>query len=217
MKSPSPNEIRDALRDWLPKTRLSFERGWNTRGRPWSGGIRGVVVHHWAGMGDGGAAWMAQHGTSAYPYCNAIVRRDGRVRVLSALSAWHSGTGGPWEKAGIPKDVGHLYLWGIEMEGPLPTTRYGVDDMTPAQWGNTARMICAIREVAGPEAFPGWSRVIRHGDWTDGTAGVSSSPLPTRGRKNDVWRPTKEIRKLARDRWEHKLEARARREARADG
>jgi hypothetical protein len=167
-------------------------------------------------MGDGGAAWMAQHGTSAYPYCNAIVRRDGRVRVLSALSAWHSGTGGPWEKAGIPKDVGHLYLWGLEMEGPLPSTPYGVDDMTDAQWSSTARVICAIREVAGPEAFPSFKRAITHANWTNGDGGVSKSRLPTYGRKNDVWRDIKDIRRMARDRWDTKMEHR-KRQAERDG
>ena len=200
MLTPTPNEIADALKDWLPASKLKFDRGWNTRGRPWSYGIRGAMVHHWAGIGDGAQEWMAARDGS-YPYCNNTVRRDGTVIVLSALSAWHSGAGGPWNRAGVPKDAAHLMVWGIEMEGPLPSTKYGVDDMTEAQWKNTAKLICALREVAGKEAFPNFNRVVRHGDWTDGTNGVSEAPLPTIGRKNDVWADTKYIRRIAKERW----------------
>lgn len=203
MRTPTPNDIATALKDWVPADKLSFASGWNTRGRPWSYGIRGAMVHHWAGIGDGGQAWMeARNG--AYPYCNNTVRRDGRVIVLSALSAWHSGTGGPWNRAGVPKDAAHLMVWGVEMEGPLPGCKFGVDDMTREQWAATSRVLCAIREVAGKAAFPNFQRVIRHGDWTDGTAGVSEAPLITKGRKNDVWADTKFIRRLAKERWERR-------------
>ena len=64
------------------------------------------------------------------------------------------------------------------------------------------QVTCAIREVAGPEAFPNFQRVIRHGDWTDGTAGVSTYTLPTVGRKNDVWRDTKSIRQMVKRYWD---------------
>lgn len=200
MRTPTPAEIATAFKDWLPASKLKFADGWNTRGRPWAYGIRGAMVHHWAGIGDGAQAWMEAR-DGAYPYCNNTVRRDGTVIVLSALSAWHSGAGGPWNKAGVPKDAAHLMVWGIEMEGPLPGCKYGVDDMTESQWKNTAKVICALREVAGKEAFPNFQRVIRHADWTDGTAGVSEAPLPTKGRKNDVWAETQFIRRLARERW----------------
>lgn len=200
MLTPTPNDISTAIKDWVPAKQLSFAAGWNTRGRPWSYGIRGAMVHHWAGIGDGAQAWMEAR-DGAYPYCNNTVRRDGRVIVLSALSAWHSGTGGPWNKAGVPKDAAHLMVWGVEMEGPLPGCKFGVDDMTEAQWESTTNVLCAIRQVAGVAAFPNFQRVIRHGDWTDGTHGVSEAPLPTIGRKNDVWADTKFIRRLARKRW----------------
>jgi hypothetical protein len=206
MNEPTPKEIKTALRDWIPSRLLTFRPGWKTRGRPWSYGIRGSMIHHWAGIGDGGQEWMEAR-DGAYPFCNATVRRgtgtskDGEVMVVSALSAWHSGLGGPWARAGVPKDVAHLMVWGIEMEGPLSSTKYGVDDMTDAQWESTARMACAIREVAGPEAFPNFSRAVRHADWTDGTAGVASYTLPTVGRKNDVWRDTKSIRRMMNRAW----------------
>jgi hypothetical protein len=206
MKQPTPKEIKTALRDWVPSGLLTFRPGWKDRGRPWTYGIRGAMVHHWAGTGDGGQSWMEAR-DGAYPFCNATVRRgtgtskDGEVMVVSALSAWHSGLGGPWGRAGVPKDLAHLMVWGIEMEGPLSSTKYGVDDMTDAQWDSTARMACAIREVAGPEAFPNFQRAIRHADWTDGTAGVANFTLPTVGRKNDCWRPTKDIRRQMNQTW----------------
>ena len=201
MNQPTPKDIKKALRKWVPRSKLSFASGWKTRGRPWTYGIRGVMVHHWAGTGDGGQQWMEARG-GAYPFCNNVIRLDGRVVVLSALSAWHSGLGGPWGRAGVPKDAAHLMVWGIEMEGPQRGTKYGVDDMTAAQWESVCQVACAIREVAGPEAFPNFQRVIRHGDWTDGTAGVSTYTLPTVGRKNDVWRDTKSIRQMVKRYWD---------------
>lgn len=200
MNKPTPKEIKQALKDWVPANRLIMRPGWKTRGRPWSYGIRGVMFHHWAGTGDGGQEWMEAR-SGAYPFCNNTVRRDGRVMVISALSAWHSGLGGPWGRAGVPKDVAHLMVWGQELEGPLRSTKYGVDDMTDEQWESSVQVACAIRQVAGPEAFPNFQRVIRHGDWTDGTAGVATFKLPTVGRKNDVWRPTKDIRRMCNRAW----------------
>lgn len=207
MKSPDHREIKQALRDWIPEDRLTFRPGWKTRGRPWSNGIRGMMVHHWAGTGDGGQQWMEQVGTSQYPYCNSTIRRgtgssvDGEVMVISAYSAWHSGLGGPWGKAGVPKDAAHLMVWGAEMEGPLPSTRYGKDDMTDLQWDSLFRLSCALREVAGPEAFPNFQRVVKHSDWTDGTGGVAKYTLPTVGRKNDVWADLKFIRSGCKKMW----------------
>lgn len=206
MRTPTAQQVADSLEKWIQSKRqpLEYEAGWSTRGRPWSNGIRATTVHHWAGVGDGAAAWMAQQGTSDYPYCNIIVRRDGRVRLLSALSAWHCGVGGPYGKAGIPKDAGHLMMFGIEMEGPESVTPYGEDDMTEIQWKRVAQINCAIREVAGPVAFPGFNRVISHQCWTDGCHGVSKTPLPSVGRKNDVWRDIREVRAEAREMWARK-------------
>ncbi|MEN6403541.1 MAG: hypothetical protein ABFD94_16490 [Armatimonadia bacterium] len=209
MNQPTPREIKVALRDWVPANLLIFRPGWKDRGRPWTYGIRGLMVHHWAGTGDGGQEWMEQR-SSQYPYCNNTIRRDGRVMIVSALSAWHSGLGGPWGRAGVPKVVAHLMVWGTEMEGPLPVNmkkfedtggRVRVDDMTDEQWTQLANVTCAIREVAGPEAFPNFSRQIRHSDWTDGTAGVAAYTLPTVGRKNDVWRDIKPIRQASKRAW----------------
>jgi hypothetical protein len=68
-------------------------------------------------------------------------------------------------------------------------------------WKAAAAVDCAIREVAGSSAFPGWKRLINHKDWTDGTAGVSKTPLPTKGRKNDTLYPASYFRKNAKALW----------------
>lgn len=197
IKIPTPAEVRSALADWLPARKLQVDSGWDTRGRKWSYGIRGAVVHWWAGEGDGGQQWMHDGEGGAYPYCNAVIRYDGRVVIESALSAWGSGAGGPWNKAGVPKDAGHLMLWQWELEGGMN----GIDNMTDAQWQSLARGNCALRQVAGVEAFPNFQRIIRHKDWTDGTGGVSKEPLPTLGRKQDVSKDIGLIRREAKDRW----------------
>lgn len=199
---PTPQDIRRSIEKWAKRNNITtiFEPGWDTRGRRWTYGIRGVVEHHWAGTGDGGYQWM-QARDGAYPYCNAAIRRDGRLCILSALSAWGSGTGGPWAAAGVPKDLGHSYLWQTEFES------WGKEqDFTPEMWKAQAVLDCAIREVAGKEAFPNFKRLINHKDWTDGTAGVSPTPLPTVGRKNDTLYDARVFRDNAKALWKAQVQ-----------
>lgn len=197
MKQPTSREVRAALQRWIPSRKLDFRDGWDDRGRLWSNGIRAVVAHHTSSpIGDEGARqWFEARG-EAYPYCNALVLADGTVRVCSALSAWGSGAGGPWDRAGVPRDLLHLMGFQVELESPGI-----VDDLKDRQITQLARIACAIREVAGRQAFPNFSRLIRHRDWTDGTAGVSPEPLPTLGRKNDVLRDIRPLREAARITW----------------
>lgn len=194
---PTARDVRRALVRWVGRDRLDFRSGWETRGRAWAYGIRAVVWHHTSSPpGDEGARlWFEARGES-YPYANALVLRDGSVRVLSCLSAWGSGAGGPWQRAGVPRDALHLMGFQIEIE-----SRGIEDDLTPAQLRAAALITCAIREVAGEAAFPNFRRAIRHRDWTDGTAGVSDTDLPTIGRKNDVLHDIRDIRVLCRKLW----------------
>lgn len=198
-------ELQRSLRKWAKKygVTVTEERDALTRGRAWSGnGPVGVVEHHWAGVGDGGAAWMAAR-DGAYPYCNALVRRDGRIHVLSYLSVWHSGTGGPWFSAGVPKDMGSYYAWGTEFES------WGkVKDFTPEMWKAQAVLDCALREGAGEEAFPNFRRLINHKDWTNGTAGVAPNRLSTYGRKNDTLYDANDFRRNANKLWKQEMKAR---------
>ena len=199
MKSPTASEVIEAIEKWARVAGVSVvvDRGARTRGRAWSYGIRGVVEHHWAGVGDGGLEWMAARDGS-YPFCNAAIRRDGTIVILSALSAWGSGTGGPWPAAGVPKDQGHLYLWQNEFEswGREP-------DFTRAMWAAAAAIDCALREVAGPEAFPDFTRLINHKGWTDGGPEMGLDYyLPTRWRKNDTVYNISEFRTRAQTLWD---------------
>ena len=198
MNTPTARQVEKSLARWLPKGRLELWQGWKSRGRPWSGGIRGVIQHHIAGVGDGAVKWCdGTSSGSAYPFCNVVIRRDGTVILMSALSAWGSGTGGPWPRAGIPKDAAHLYTWQIEYESVGL-----VDDFTPEMIDSGARVNCAIREVAGPEAFPDFRRLARHADWTNGGRPLGLSYwLPTYGRKNDTIRPASDFRREANRRW----------------
>lgn len=198
MNRPTAAQVRRALEKWVPADRLEFWPGWDRRGRPWSGGIRGVIQHHIAGVGDGAVKWCDGKSSGfAYPFCNVVIRRDGTVIVMSVLSAWGSGRGGPWPRAGIARDQAHLYTWQIEFES------WGrKEDFTPQMIDSGARVNCAIRDVAGAKAFPNFRRLIRHADWTDGGVPLGLTYwLPTRGRKNDTIRPAVEFRKEARRRW----------------
>ena len=197
MSAPTPKDYQTALKDWLGK-RVTFKRGWNTRGREWAGGMRGVIVHDLCGVDQGAIDWTNAP-QEDMPYCNSVTTYD-KVVVNSVLSVWHSGLGGPWPAAGVPQDQGSYYLWGIEH-----TTWGQVDDITDEQADMTARTICALREVAGVKAWPNrraWSRVIRHASWTDGGKELGLNYwLRTKGRKVDTQRPLAERRADARDMW----------------
>lgn len=199
MKQPTANEVIASIKKWGKRAgvRVTVDGGATTRGRRWSYGINGVVEHHWAGVGDGGLQWMAARDGS-YPYCNAAVRRSGEIVVLSALSAWGSGVGGPWPAAGVPKDVGHLYLWQTEYES------WGKqEDFTDEMWKAQAALDCAIREVSGEDQFPDFSRLINHRGWTDGGPELGLDYwLPSRWRKNDTLYDIERFRVNAQSLWD---------------
>lgn len=197
MSGPSYGQVIRAIKKWGKRAgvKVTIDSGAKTRCRPWSYGLRGMVIHHWAGVGDGGLEWMAARGES-YPYCNAAVRTDGEIVVFAAGSAWGSGTGGPWTDAGIPKDQAHLYCFQVENES------WGIEkDFTPAMFAANAAIACALREVGG-EYFPDFTRCINHCDWTNGTGGVSNYRLPTYGRKNDTLYNPGQFRKPAQILWD---------------
>lgn len=199
MNQPTAEQVIACIQKWATRAGVPVvvDRGAKTRGRAWSYGIRGITEHHWAGVGDGALEWMAARDGS-YPYCNAAIRRDGTIVVLGALSAWGQGTGGPWPAAGVPKDQAHLYCWNNEFEswGRTP-------DFTDEMWEAQAAIDCAIREVAGAEAFPDFSRLINHKGWTDGGPEMGLDYyLPTRGRKNDTLYDIARFRENAQKLWD---------------
>ena len=199
-----PLTIAAALLDWIGPKRLEFKPGWDKRGRPWSEGLRGVIVHDLCGVDQGAIDWTYAPQESM-PYCNSVTTSGlnagpARVIINSALSCWHSGLGGPWPAAGVPQDMGSYYLWGIEHN-----TWGQIDDITDAQAELTAKTICALKEAAGAKAWPNrrpFSRVIRHASWTDGGPELGLSYwLRTKGRKVDTQRPLADWRADARAMW----------------
>lgn len=198
INKPTPAQIREAILDWMPANKVSFDREWNTRGRPWEYGLRGAVEHHISGVGDGAVEWCDGRSEGYnYPCCNEVVRRDGSVIIMSALSCWHSGKGGPWPAYGVPKDLGHLMLWGREHES------WGTkQDFTDEMFDSTARMDSALRQVSNWENF---NHLINHKGWTDGGPEMGLSYYhPTRGRKNDTLYDISVFRTNAQKMWETK-------------
>lgn len=197
MSGPSAQAVIASIQKWADRSgiKVVVDKGATYRGRDWDGGIRGMVVHHWAGVGDGGLEWMAARDGS-YPNCNVAVRRDGTIVVLSALSAWGSGAGGPWPAANVPKDLGHLYLFQVENES------MGVaKDFNPPMFTANAVIACALREVAG-SSFPDFSRVINHKGWCDGGPELGLDYyLPTRWRKSDTVYEVEVFRDAAQVMW----------------
>lgn len=153
-------------------------------GRPWIDGIRAVVNHHTAGKSSLG---LLMNRGGRYPTVNALIDRDGLVHILSTLSVWGSGDGGPWPGVAA-KDSLHLVGWQTEVEDMGL-----VKSFTPEQMESLGRMTAALVSLGVP-----LTNVINHRDWTDGTAPVGGFPLPTRGRKVDTRYTTSELRDNAR-------------------
>lgn len=153
-------------------------------GNPWDDGIRAVVNHHTAGKNSLG---LLLYRDGPHPTVNALIDRDGLVRILSTLSVWGSGRGGPWPGVAA-KDSLHLVGWQVEVEDMGMGKTF-----TPAQLDSLGRMTAALVSLGVPLA-----NVINHRDWTDGTAPVGGFPLPTRGRKVDTRYSGEELRSNAR-------------------
>lgn len=156
----------------------------SAEGRPWIDGIRAVVNHHTAGKSS--HALLLNSG-GRFPTVNALIQRDGLVRILSTLSVWGSGEGGPWPGVAAVNSL-HLVGWQIEVEDMGMGKTF-----TPEQMESLGRMTAALVSLGVPLA-----NVINHRDWTDGTAPVGGFPLPTRGRKVDTRYSGEELRANAR-------------------
>jgi len=170
--APDPGDVVTALRDHglVPALRP----GWDTRGRPWDSGLRAIVDHYTAGVGPGVLDWCAND-SGRYPFVNAFVSQTGVYTLLSALSCWGSGAGGPWPGVAA-KDSLHLVAYQTEVEswGERP-------DFTDRQLELLGRGNAAIVDLGVLAAHE-----VNHRDWTDGTGGVGGYPLPTNGRKPDT-------------------------------
>jgi len=184
---PTPSQVLAALRDH--GVDLKTYKGWDTRGGTWGaygGGLDGIIMHNTAtpsATGSSGCptlAWCAT--TYDWAISNMIIGGGpGDTYLLSANPSYHSGDGGPWPAIGINKaaNVGHLQLWGIEIDDPGRTT-----SLTDYQIENAARTAAALWDLCG---WPDESRVATHQAWTDGSYGVNpKGPSPFLGRKGDT-------------------------------
>lgn len=200
MVNPTPRQILDALVN--AGLTVKAMSGWSTRGRAWNEtgpGLVGVMMHHTAtasATGSTGAPSLewCMNRSGRYPFCNAVIGRDGVVYLLTALSAWHSGKGGPWDAAGVPKDRGERSIFGVE-----------IDDPGRSKTLTKAQIVAAGKLASALSGLCGWptTRIITHYNWTNGSGGVMSGyrgpqdadgndgtprvrVLPTYGRKNDT-------------------------------
>lgn len=191
---------KKVLIKWLGKNNVEFKSGWDKRGDQWVGGApRAVMNHDLVGVDQGAIDWTNAAG-ELKPYCNAVVTHD-KVIINSVLAVFHSGLGGPWPKAGVPANVGSWYIWGTEHA----VWGKKLDEYSPEMLGLSARLTCAVKEIAGtswPEGRGTWSRLIRHASWTDGGPELGMrSWLPTRSRKVDTLRPLLAWRQDAKNCW----------------
>ena len=184
---PTPSQLLAALRDH--GVDLKTYKGWDTRGGRWGqsgGGLDGIVMHNTAtasATGSSGAPtlyWCAE--TYDWAISNMLIGRGpGDSYLLSANPSYHSGDGGPFPEIGITRaaNVGHLQLFGIEIDDPGKTT-----SMTDYQIENAARTAAALWDLCG---WPSDKRIITHQAWTDGSYGVNpKGPSPWLGRKGDT-------------------------------
>lgn len=173
MSFPAPTgaQIESAFRAFGVNFREEALRA-GSWGRPWSSGLRAIVDHHTAGSNS---LSYLQNAGGSYPYVQCLISKDGVAHILTWLSCWGSGDGGPW--SGIcAVDSLHLVAWQNEVES-LGTSK----DFTAAQLATLGKINAALISLGVPAA-----NEINHEDWTDGTNGVGGYPLPTNGRKIDT-------------------------------
>lgn len=184
---PTPSQMLAAFRDH--GVDLKTYKGWDTRGGRWGqngGGLDGIVMHNTATASATGSSgcptlyWCAE--TYDWAISNMIIGRGrGDTYFLSANPSYHSGDGGPFPEIGINRaaNVGHLQMFGIEIDDPGKTT-----SMTDYQIENAARVAAALWDLCG---WPNAGRIITHQAWTDGSYGVNpKGPSPYLGRKGDT-------------------------------
>jgi N-acetyl-anhydromuramyl-L-alanine amidase AmpD len=134
----------------------------------------GVILHHTAGTNS------LNYIVNGNPYapvraCHFLVDRDGTVRVVSGVGAYHAGVGGPWQitnSVTVPRDGGNSRTYGIEIEskGTSANVDGKLGGMTVEQIVSTVRLNVALLDAMRPT----WGllykagRVIRHKDWANG-------------------------------------------------
>lgn len=152
-------DIVTHLREW--GLHVQTKPGYATRGRPYSFHPRGVLCHHTASgslSGNFGSENIVTNGRSDLPgpLCQFLLGRDGTVKVIALGYANHAGYGGP--HAGIPKDQGNSYLYGIEAENN------GVGERWSKKQLNAYYRLCAA--LLDYMNIDNANRVFGHKEWT---------------------------------------------------
>ena len=177
--NPTSSQIKAAFDKHKVRYKVEPLRA-GSAGRAWSSGLRASVDHHTAGTNSLG--YLLNTG-GTYPMVQTLIDKDGLVHVLTWLSCWGSGDGGPWN--GIAsKDSLHLVGWQNEVESKGTSK-----DFTAAQLESLGRVNAALVSLGMPA-----SNEINHRDWTDGTDVVGGYPLPTKGRKIDTLYATTDLK-----------------------
>lgn len=118
-----------------------------------------VMVHHTATKGPANAPSLniITNGRTGVPgpLSQFLLARDGTVYLISGNRANHGGYGGPI--AGIPKDSGNRYAWGIEAENDGRGEPWGAAQLNAyyrltaallALMKKDSRAVCAHKEYA---------------------------------------------------------------------
>lgn len=147
------------LRRWGLK--VEEKEGWRHRGRPYSFSPRAVICHHTASnrtSGNWASDSIVTYGRSDLPgpLCHFLLGRDGTVRIISDGYANHAGEGGP--RAGIPRNLGNSYTYGIEAENN------GLGEPWSKEQLNAYYRLCAaLLDYMGTKDV---SKVFGHKEWT---------------------------------------------------
>lgn len=152
--TPTITDLHDAFRDH--GCYIVEQPGARHRYRwMWLHGLRAMVDHHTAGVGDGVMVYMLNK-NGQYPFCNSSVRRDGELWVFSYGSVWGSGDGKwPYTPKIWADNRLHEVAWQTEVESP------GVrEDFTDAQLETLGRQNAALVDLGVPAG-----NEINHRDW----------------------------------------------------
>jgi len=194
--------VADALRDHgVPLVLCS---GWDRRGRPWQHGVpTGVTQHNTATpsatgpTGRPSLSWCMNLDGS-YPFANILTARGPAsveglsgtggsptaavAFLMSALSAWHCGKGGPSPLLRADADLGHLTLLGVEHDArQVAPGQPGA--LTAAQVETGARIGAAIADLSGA----GTKVIHTHTCWCSCCHDVGAYPGAHLARKDDTW------------------------------
>ncbi len=154
-------DIVTHLREW--GLNVQTKEGYVGRGRPYSFNPRAVIAHHTASGSSSGnfaSESIVTFGRSDLPgpLCQFLLGRDGTVKIVALGYSNHAGYGGP--RAGIPKDQGNSYSYGIEAENNGVGERW-----SPAAYQAYYRLCAALLDYMNISDV---SRVFGHKEWAPG-------------------------------------------------